>query len=657
LRARLRRPHARLNPHGPDLDFYLLEQDIRAVGGVRNVAGANRLLPGDGDYAGITVDRARHAINRHIAAALGGAEYAGVITALVTGDQRGIGDRDWNVFSRVGISHLLAISGLHITMLAALAGWFAARGWHGLAPHWPRVAERIGVRVFAAWIGLAVAASYVLLAGFAVPAQRTLWMLAVVAAGWSMGLQPRPWRVLAVALVAVLAWDPWAVRAAGFWLSFVAVGVLMFVGMAEVEGAGFAPADTGRLRALWQRLRAPLATATRAQLAVTVALTPITLYFFQAAPVVGPLANAVAIPVISYVVTPLALVGGLAGTLLDWDAPLHLALAVFAWLGRVLAALAAPGWASAELPAPSAWATALATLGLGWVALPRGVPARAAGLLLCAPLLLAVHARPAPGQFRLTVVDVGQGTAVLVETAGHRLLYDTGPRYTADTDAGNRVLVPLLRAYGIGHLDGLVISHQDSDHAGGAASLLARRDADWLLSSLRPDDPLQAVVADARRCEAGQRWRWDGVDFAVLHPSAASYDLDRSTNARSCVLHIDNGAQSALLTGDIDAASEHEMLVRAEPVAADVLLVAHHGSRTSSSPEFLVAVGATTAVIQSGWLNRFGHPRADVVARIEAAGARVLRTDERGAITLETGAGGWFLEDERAARTGYWSGR
>ncbi len=569
----------------------------------------------------------------------------------------------------MGISHLLAISGLHITMLAALAGWVAAQGWRRLAPRLPRLAENLGRRGFAAWVGLAVAAGYVLIAGFAVPAQRTLWMLATIAVGLSCGLRPDPWKVLAAALVAVLAWDPWAVRAAGFWLSFVAVGVLMFAGMAEAAGGqgGAVPAAgdvaddahgkrAGGLAALAVRAWPVLRGATRAQLAVTVALTPLTLYFFQAAPVVGPVANAIAIPVVSYAVAPLALLGGLTGL----AAPLHLAHALFAWLAGLLALLAAPGWASAELPAPAAWAAALATLGLGWCALPRGLPARAAGLLLCAPLLLTARAAPAPGGLRLTAIDIGQGTAVLVETAQHRLLYDTGPRFTADSDAGGRVIAPFLRAAGVDRLDGLVVSHRDEDHAGGAASVLARLRADWLLSSLRPEDPLLRELGAAiapRRCEAGQHWRWDGVDFSVLHPDAADYALDRSSNAMSCVLRIDSAGGSALLTGDIDAASERALLARGAPLAAGLLWVPHHGSRTSSSPEFLAAVDARLAVVQAGWLNRFGHPRAEVLARLAAGGARVLRTDESGAITLETGADGWQARTEAEARRRYWAGR
>nr|WP_281173144.1 DNA internalization-related competence protein ComEC/Rec2 [Derxia gummosa] len=611
------------------------------------------------------------------------------------------GEADWALFSRVGISHLLAISGLHITMLAALAGWLARRWWKPLARWAPALAEWMDARGFAAWTGLAVAGGYVLLAGFAVPAQRTLAMLAVVALARAIGVRPRAGRVLAVALVAVLAWDPWAVRAAGFWLSFVAVAVLMFAaagqGGAEPdppEAAGGRPrrddsslapdAGPDRLappgaparlraavalgspRAVARRGLPSLLLAARLQLAISVALAPLTLFFFQSAPVIGPVANALAIPLVSYAVTPLALLGGLAGAATGWEAPLHLAHALFGWLAGALDALAAPRWASAELPAPAAWAAALAIAGLGWLALPRGVPARAAGALFCAPLLLVTVAPPADGQLRLTAIDIGQGTAVLVETAHHRLLYDTGPRYGSDGDAGGRVIAPLLRALGIDRLDGLVLSHRDSDHAGGAASLLARVDAGWLLTSIDAGDPVLAPVlprlappspAVARRCEAGQHWRWDGADFTVLHPAAADYARERSSNQLSCVLRIEAGGEAVLLTGDIDAESERELLVRGAPLAASLLLVAHHGSRTSSSPEFLAATGARLAVVQAGWRNRFGHPRAEVLDRLRAAGMQMLRSDDSGAITLETGASGWRAITEREARPAYWRDR
>jgi len=318
----------------------------------------------------------------------------------------------------------------------------------------------------------------------------------------------------------------------------------------------------------------------------------------------------------------------------------------------IFAAMMAPLLWLAQLPgavwqqhAPPAWAVVAALAGVAWLAAPRGVPGRALGALWFLPLFMVVPPRPEPGTFRMTVLDVGQGLAVAIETHRHTLLYDTGPRYTGDADAGGRIVAPFLRAAGIARLGGLIVSHRDSDHSGGAATLLDAVPVDWLLSSL-PDDhllPGASLAADqvALRCVAGQRWDWDGVRFAVLHPPAAFYDEDgRKANDLSCVVRVESDHGRALLTGDIEAGSETGLLRGgADALAADVLLVPHHGSRTSSTPPFIAAVAAPIAVFTPGYRNRFGHPHPDVVARYRAAGAQTWRTDFDGALVFDFAPG------------------
>jgi competence protein ComEC len=311
--------------------------------------------------------------------------------------------------------------------------------------------------------------------------------------------------------------------------------------------------------------------------------------------------------------------------------------------------------------APPGWAVAAALVGVVWLAAPRGVPGRALGAAWFLPLFVLMPPRPDPGSFRMTVLDVGQGLAVALETHRHTLLYDTGPRYTDDADAGGRIVAPFLRAAGVARLGAMVVSHQDSDHSGGASTLLQTVPVDWLLSSLPDEHELLAdrLAEDGAtaRCAAGQRWEWDGVRFAVLHPPVAFYDTLRpKTNDLSCVVRVESSYGSALLTGDIEANSEMEILRSApDALKVDVLIVPHHGSRTSSTPPFIAATAATIAVFTPGYRNRFGHPRPDVVARYRAAGAEIRRTDFDGALTFDFAPGvGRLPRAERAQDRRYW---
>ncbi len=646
--VRFKRPHGSANPHGFDVERWLLEQDLRATGTVRDRVQTPQRLAANVFSAGALVDRARNAIARHIRTALAGEPYANVMVALVVGEQRGIASEDWTLFNRTGIGHLISISGLHITMLAALAAGLAARGWRFAARRDARWARRWTQAQASAVAGLSAATAYTLLAGFAVPAQRTLWMLAVVAFAMFARRAFRPSYVLSAALAIVVLLDPWAVDAPGFWLSFGAVAALMYASVGVV--AAGTSAHTRRARWL-----AVLREGTRAQLAVTLALVPLTMFFFQQVSLISPLANAIAIPVVSLVVTPLALFGGMVGALFGLTWPLAVAHAVFAWLTVPLAWLSHLPWASLEWPAPAAWTVVLAMFGLVWLAAPRGVPGRWAGLGLMLPLVLTNAPPPPANAFRATALDVGQGMTVLIETAHHAVLYDTGPRYTEDADAGNRVVLPHLRAIGMTHLDAVVLSHRDLDHAGGLRSVLAERTVDQVISPLPPGDALLAGVAAPRLCFAGQRWTWDGVDFELLHPLPEAVPVTGHSNAGSCVLRVAAGTHAVLLTGDIEAAQEAEMVARlGAHLQADAVLVPHHGSASSSSAPFLAAMQPRLAVIQVGYRNRFGHPRSDVLARYRDIGTQVARTDFDGAIVLEVDSEGWRATRWRVHEPHYW---
>jgi competence protein ComEC len=294
--------------------------------------------------------------------------------------------------------------------------------------------------------------------------------------------------------------------------------------------------------------------------------------------------------------------------------------------------------------------------GVLWLLAPRGIPSRWLGLVLFVPALMAAPPRPAPGEAWLTTLDVGQGLAVLVRTAGHTLLYDAGPTYGTESDSGERIIVPTLRAVGALRLDAMVVTHNDSDHSGGALSVLQGAEVLDFISSLAPGNPIVSAARNPRPCIRGDRWTWDGVAFEVLHPARADYaDASLRTNNLSCVLRVTTSRGAMLLTGDIEKAAE-ALLVQREGAAlrSEVLLAPHHGSRTSSTAEFIAAVRPGLLVVPAGYRNRFGHPRADVLARYDAAGTRVLRTDLDGAVTVSFAADGLRAFGERSVRPRYW---
>jgi competence protein ComEC len=632
LTVRLKRPHGNANPHGFDIEAWMLENNLRASGYVRP-ADSNACLEAFAGRPSDYVQRAREALRARIMGVLEQRPYAGVIAALAIGDQRAIPQEQWLAFNRTGVGHLISISGLHVTLFATLMGALVLLGWK----RFQCLTSRLPARKAAALAGAAAAFAYVLLAGFQVPAQRTLYMLSVGALGLWLGRPGSASTVLAWALAIVLTIDPWAVVSPGFWLSFGAVALLLFVGCQRL-GPGH-----------W------LAASARTQWAVTLGLLPPMLALFQQVSLISPLANALAIPVVSFIVVPLTL----SGLALPWDALLVGAHDVFAAVAGFLELLARMPSASWEQHAPPAWTVAAGMAGVLLLLAPRGIPGRWLGLAWLAPLFVVAPGVPAPGALWLTVLDVGQGLAVVVQTTHRSLVYDTGPRYNDQSDSGNRIIAPYLRAAGIRHLDGLVVSHRDSDHSGGARSLLQTVPIDWMASSLAPDDGLYEHFSGQRaiRCAAGEEWAWDGVRFAFLHPLAASYDDPRlKTNDRGCVLRIEAEGGSVLLAADIEARSERELLARAaDALPASLLVVPHHGSRTSSTREFLAAVRPRYALVTAGYRNRFGHPRAEILARYGEVGAQVLRTDLEGALAVRIEPEGVIrVSGERDLERRYW---
>ena len=533
----------------------------------------------------------------------------------------------------------MSISGLHITMLSGLAFAMTYALWRRSV----RLLHWLPARKAAILVGLLVALSYALLAGYGVPAQRTVYMLSTIAVALWLSRTVAPSQLLCAALLVVLLLDPWAVLSPGFWLSFGTVALIFYVTAHR-----------------WHRPHWLVAYG-QIQWAMMIGLIPALLALFQQVSLVSPVANAFAIPLISFVVVPLTLLAALLH--IDWPLWLaHHAMSVcmmaLEWLNKLPDAV----WVQ---HAPPAWSIALGMAGALWLLLPRGFPARWLGLLVMLPMFFVLPASPSPGALRLVIFDVGQGLAVLAQTHNHALLYDTGPDFGGEADSGNRVLIPSLRAQGIAHLDGLMLTHDDNDHTGGARSILQTMPISWLSSSLATDHKLLQLSSNAQsitqRCTDGQAWEWDGVQFELLHPTAESYapeiygQAKIRDNERGCVLKITTGKHSVLLVADIEKKSEQRLLQQhADKLPATLLVVPHHGSKTSSTDQFVKAVHPRYAVFTVGYRNRYGHPKQEVVERYRAIGSQLLRSDEDGAIVVDMDQQSFRVERYRKTHARYW---
>jgi len=609
LLVRLKRPHGTANPHGFDFESWSLSENVRAMGSIKSNT-ENKKLSNFVWRPSYVIEHLRENIKQRITHVLAGKAYIGIIQALVMGDDSQIKVDDWQVFLRTGVSHLVSISGLHITMLAGLAFGFVSFFWRRS----PYLMMRLPTRKAAVLAGAMTALAYALIAGFSVPSQRTFYMLLVFAVALWSGRQLVISQVLAIALFIVVLLDPWAVNAPGFCLSFGAVAMLAYALGARI----------GEIH--WFK------AAVQTQWAVTIGMLPLLLVMFNQTSIISPIANAFAIPLISFVVTPLALLG----SFLPFDLPLNLSyqaldlgMIALKWLNQLPMAT----WQQHD---PATWTLLPAMLGMLWLLLPRGFPMRWMGVIGFLPMLLIVPIKPNAGDMKVTILDVGQGLSVVVQTATHTLLYDAGPKYNEQSDAGSRIVVPFLRGEGIAKIDGFIVSHNDIDHSGGMPSVLALMPVTWLASSFTAQietPETQKKIA----CFAGQVWVWDNVHFEVLHPALESDDDKKITdNNRSCVVKVTSQAGSLLLTGDIEKAAEMALLNSAqEKLKSDVLTVPHHGSKTSSTAGFIAAVAPRVSVFTTGYLNRFGHPKPLIVERYQSYGGITRRSDYDGALQID----------------------
>lgn len=595
---RLKSPHGSLNPGGFDYEAWLYREGIGATGYVREAEPCTEgIAPALG--------RAEHALLQFrqylvtwATSHLQAHAMRGFVLGLTVGDASAIGDEQWKVFRRTGTTHLISISGLHITLAASFV--FFSMRWFWAC--WPGLLLRLPAQRAAAVVAMLSAIAYALLAGFSVPTQRALVMLLVVMGALLGSRQVAPSHLLSLALLAVLFLDPSAVLSPGFWLSFGAVAWMLFVMAARVGPVS-----------RWRSWLLP-------QGVLSVALVAPCLFWFGESSLVSPLANLVLIPLFGLLIPWLLLAFLLLKTAAGpWMVVAGADCLALIWQGlQWLATVTGAYWTAAT---PGLPLLLLSMLGLLLLFAPRGMPARSLGVLFCLPLMLPAVLAPPPGHFDLALLDVGQGLSAVVRTQHHSLLFDTGPAFKGGLDSGESVVLPYLRQQGIRKLDRVVLSHGDMDHRGGLASVRA---------GIEIDDEVGTELGTA--CHAGQQWLWDGVEFEILHPELGDHWSD---NDGSCVLQVRAGRYRVLLTGDIQSAAERELVAQyGERLASDVLIVPHHGSRSSSTEAFVAAVSPGMALVPAGWANRWGFPKREVVMRYESIQAQVESTGTHGALQL-----------------------
>ena len=713
MALRLRPVHGRINPGGFDQEGLMFAKGVRAVGQVR---GTPQFI----DYAPLTslevmANGMRHRVRKAMLDVLGDRLARAVLIALAIGDQQGVSREDWQIFSLTGITHLVSISGSHVTLIAALGGLLVSSVWRRGTWRGVRLSEWVPARMVSIWAAVITAFLYCLLAGWGVPAQRTFFMVLMAACGLTFAQSWGGFILVALAAALLTLFDPWAVLSTGFWLSFMAVTVLIMLSQRVDVNHQQLIHDESTPRGLvfYQKLYRGFALATQLQWVITLMMLPVLAWLFNQVSWVSIFANAVAIPVLTFVVTPFALILALAAALfsptdnviltalLSTLASLaHAPLEWTLWWVKTLAALPV---AAFDVASSSVVWLVWALIGVIWAVLPPFSGSRNFGWFMLLPILNPPVNSLAPGDWSLHAFDIGQGSALLVRTQSHDLIFDVGWKFE-DQTAMTSTIWPALRALGLKPKPVVVISHNDLDHIGG-------------LQELKKIMPLGALyasdaLAGSKRCEKGQSWEWSGVVFEFLHPDVKMCGVTAVTPKRlknrcSCVLQVTGRHHSLLLTGDIDQTAEkaivenqqlkyvealqqqskhqqqqyahqqksHSHLNQQQQQYAhqqkshshlnqqqqqknslqiDVVVVPHHGAATSSSLAFIQALQAKHAIAQMGYLNRFSHPAEEVVERWQSYPTQFWRTDHDGALHVRSEQGKLTVESLRLTHQRYW---
>lgn len=611
LVVRLKPAHGMQNPGGFDYEKWLFERGIRATGYVRE-SDSNTLLQ---DPDRFSVNHIRENLKSQIQSFLPHSEFRGLVLALAIGDRSEINDDQWQVLTATGTNHLVAISGLHIGLVAGGVYFiflFLFKRSRGLLLFVPAYKASAMVALFAAFI-------YAMLAGFAIPTQRALIMIAVVMLGVLVNKRFSYSQILSFALLTVLLIDPFSALSTGFWLSFIAVAAILYAMQSRLKVSG-----------LWWQWG-------RVQWIVSLALAPILIFSFQSFSLVSPLANIIAVPWVSFITVPLLLLG----ILFSFIEPVGQMLMFFVseslkLLWMVLEYFAGMRFSLWQQFAPQAWTLIPAFIGILLAIAPRGFPARYLSVIFLLPLFLVKPEKLEQNEFRFSLLDVGQGLSAVVQTRNHVLVYDTGPKFRSGFNTGQSVVLPFLKKLAVEKLDILMITHGDNDHIGGMQSILENIPVETVYSGVMKKTPEQ----NSTPCLAGQQWRWDGVNFEMIHPSGSEF-IDKGNNG-SCVLRVSGSSRSILLTGDIEKKVERELIENyTNQIKANILVAPHHGSNTSSTMAFIEAVNPEWVLFPAGYANRFKFPTKKVVERYIHSGVQYLTTGTSGAIEV-------FIDDNEA---------
>jgi competence protein ComEC len=624
MAVRLKKPHARINPGGFDYEAWLFANHIGATGYVRPKPQPQQI---DSHFSAHRyLVQFRQLISDRLDAVLPGSEQLGIIKALSIGSQELISQQQWEIFRITGVVHLMVISGGHISLVAGLVFLLVRRTWA-----WLGVLE-VSPQTMAAYAAWLAGLLYGAIAGFSLPVQRaelmlTVWLWAIVRQRHTASMQ-----VLLLALLVVVLFDPLALLSAGFWLSFAAVALLLFISANRLGKPSY-----------WYQIG-------KVHLAMAIGLGPLLILFFQQVSLVAPLANYLAVPLIGVLITPLSLLAVLVAFISPWFASVLLwpVETLLTWLWWLLLQMA--DWPLASLSGIHApWYSVLfAVLGVLLLLAPKGMPARYLSLFFILPVFFYPPKIPTAGEVWFTLLDVGQGLATVVQTQHHTLVFDTGAKYAEQADMGESVVLPYLQYQGISQIDTLLISHGDIDHSGGAESLLADMPVTKIYSSVAA----WAERPSGNYCRTGQRWQWDGVDFSMLSPDEKGFN---SENDNSCVLRISNRQHSFLLTGDIQQTAESHLVERyGNDLASEVLVAPHHGSKTSSSQSFIEQVRPERVLIPAGYRNRFGFPHLSVMQRYEKLQANIFSSANNGAISLKTDGAEMTQTLARQQQRKYW---
>ncbi|KAF5272354.1 hypothetical protein FQR65_LT17439 [Abscondita terminalis] len=614
---RLRRSRAFWNPGSFDYQAELFQQNICATGYLLEKLPL-RLIQRTNAY--YFIDNLRQKINANIKKALEAYPLIGLISALTTGIRCEITDEQWRVMRGTGTNHLFAIAGLHLAFIAGIIYWIV----RFILCCIPAVTLYIPAPKIAGALTLLLTIFYSALAGFAIPTQRALLMLSIFSLAIIKQRYLTNWHSFHLTLLIILIMEPFAVLSVSFWLSFAAVVLIFYAVSNRIK-----PLKNWRV---WCRI----------QLTLSLGLIPLSLLFFHQISWLSFIANLIAIPFIGFLILPLSLLGSLLSlvSIVSGKNILIFVEKLLELLWRLLNFFSEIPFTQYYTYLSNRWILASSLIGILLILAPRGTPARYLGFIWLLPLFFGKNQGPQYGDIWIHLLDVGQGLASVIRTQHHVLIYDTGPRLSPSFDTGKLVLLPFLQTIGVHKVNLMVISHGDNDHSGGATIILKQIQVDKILSSI-PKKFLPRIVY---LCEEKMHWQWDGINFEILYPPS---NLNYLGNNSSCVLKISNQLQSILLVGDIEKAAENYLVhTKQKSLQSTVLIVPHHGSKTSSSIEFLNYVQPAYALFATGFHNRFKFPHKIVLNRYQRLGSKIYNTATDGTITLRLNAHSYNIQAE-----------